>query len=392
MESMSKRNNEKRVANETRKHKLTMAFTVTLCIIAAIAIFAYIINGIINKKYNSYQMLSTTARQDSNSVHYQGFAGNILKYSRDGASLLTPDGEVVWNGSYEMNNPRAATEGTYAIVADVGGKEAYVYNGGDSGTEIEETLPILMADVSSQGVAALALEDAKSNEIHIYNPYATGDKLLFKIPTNVSEDGYPVDFSLSEDGKKLITSFLFLNNGVMQSKITFYNFGAVGETHTNFIVGSKVLDKQVCPKVDFLNADTICVYKEQGFMLYSMEETPDKVCDIDLEQPIKSTFHNQKQIGFVLEDNTLLLYNMQGKKLLEKELSFDYDEVTCSDREIIFKADLSCKLMQFNGELKWDYRFDKGIRYFLATQKKNQFVVIDDVNIEKIKLTGDKES
>ncbi|MFA9465153.1 MAG: DUF5711 family protein [Velocimicrobium sp.] len=392
MESLSQRNHSKRVNREKRKHKVTMAFTVTLCTIAAIALFAYIINGFINKVYYSYKVLASYERQDSNSVQYKVYQGKILKYSRDGASGITLNDGILWNGSYEMNNPVAKTCGDYVVIGDVGGKEAYVYNGTDSGTPIEETLPIIQVDVAKQGVIAVALEDTESNEIHIYNPYDSGNTLLFKIPTNVGEDGYPVDISLSEDGQKLVTSYLGINNGVMQNKVTFYNFGEVGETKTNFIVGGLDMGQELCPDVEFVNNDTICLYGEQGFMLYSMQEIPDQVCKIAFDNTIKNAMSNRKYIGFVLDDNTLVVYDLTGKKVLEQNIDYEYDEVYFSENEIIFTSDLSCRLMRFNGEVKWDYTFNKNIAYLLPAKEKNQYIIIDDVNIEKVKLSEEKES
>ena len=392
MENLSQRNQGKRLEQEKRKHKMSMAFTVTLCTIAAIALFAYIINSIINKEYHSYKVITSNKRQDSNSVKYQSYQGIILKYSRDGASGITPGGEILWNGSYELNNPVAKTCGDYVIIGDVGGKEAYVYNSANSGVLLEETLPITQVDVAKQGVAAVVVEDKNSNEIHIYNPFNSEKSLLFTIPTNIKEDGYPVDISLSEDGKKLVTSFLGVNNGVMQTKVTFYNLGEVGKTKVNFVVGGLDMGQELCPNIDFINNEMVCIYGEQGFMLYSMQEIPDEVYKETFKNPIKSVMSNDKYIGFILDNNMLLIYDLTGKKVLEKEIDVKYDDVYFSKNEIVFTADLSCIMMRFNGEIKWEYTFNKNIAYLLPTKEKNQYAIIDDTNIEQDKLSEERES
>lgn len=391
MESLLQRDQSKRVQKEKRKHKMTMAFTVTLCTIAAIALFAYIINSFINKEYHSYKIMETNKRQDSNSVQYDSYQGILLKYSHDGASGITPQGEILWNGSYEMNNPAAKTCGSYVIVGDIGGKEAYVYNGTNSGTLIEETLPILQVDIAKQGVAAVVLEDADSNEIHVYNPFDSANSLLFTIPTNVKEDGYPVDISLSSDGKKLVTSFLGINNGTMQNKITFYNLGDIGRTNANFVVGGVDLGQELSPGVQFIGSDTVCIYGESSFMLYTMQEIPEQVAKVDFDAAVKSVMSNDRYLGFILEDNTLLVYDLTGKKVLEQKITYEYDKVYFSEKEIIFTSDLSCLIMRFNGEIKWNYTFNKKIDYLLPTAEKNQYVLVDEINIEHIKLSGEKE-
>lgn len=387
MESLSQRNQSKRFEQEKKKHKVTMAFTVTLCTIAAIALFAYIINSFVNKVYDNYKVLASNPRQDSNSVQYMPYNGMTLKYSRDGASGIQANGEIQWNGSYEMNNPSASTCGEYVIIGDIGGKEAYVYNGSDSGTEISETLPIVQVDVAKQGVAAVVLEDTDSNEIHIYNPYDASNSLLFKIPTNVNEDGYPVDISLSEDGKKLVTSFLGVNNGVTQNKVTFYNLGSVGENKVNYIVGGIDMGQELCPEVSFLNDETVVIYGEQSFMLYSMQELPDEICKVSFDNSIKSVMSNEKYVGFILDNNLFVIYDMAGKKVLEETIDYDYDEVYFTDNEVVFKSDLACRMVRFNGEVKWDYSFNKNLNFIFPTNEKDSYIFIDDVNIEQVKLS-----
>ncbi|MEG2441584.1 MAG: DUF5711 family protein [Acetivibrio sp.] len=389
MDSLSRRNEDKRFKEQKRRHKVTMAFTVTLCTFAAVALFIYIVNGLINKTYNSYEVMTTSPRQDSNSVQYRSYQGMLLKYSRDGASGISPEGEILWNGSYEMNNPVVDTCGDYVIIGDVGGKESYVYNGSNSGVMLEETLPISQVDIAEQGVSAVVLDDAKSNEIHIYNAFDTGNSLLLTIPTNVSKDGYPVDITLSPDGQKLVTSYLGVNNGVTQNKVTFYNFGAVGKDKVNFIVGGIDMGQELCPQVEFINNETICIYGEQSFRIYSMQELPEEIYNEKFDSAVKSVMSNDKYLGFILEDSTMLVYDLKGKKVLKKTLEEEYDDVKFTKNEILFTSDLSCQLMRFNGEIKWDYTFDKNIKYIFETKEKDQFVFINDVNMEKGKLSKD---
>lgn len=65
-----------------------------------------------------------------------------------------------------------------------------------------------MIKVASQGVVAVVLEDSGSNVVSLYNPYSSDEKLLVEVPSNVSEDGYPIDIALSADAKSLVTVYL----------------------------------------------------------------------------------------------------------------------------------------------------------------------------------------
>jgi hypothetical protein len=90
------------------------------------------------------------------------YNGNILKYSRSGISEIDNEGKSLWNGGYEMKQPQVDTCGDYVLVADVTGKQFYVYNGEDEGTSIETSLPIVSAKVARQGVVAVLLQDTDS--------------------------------------------------------------------------------------------------------------------------------------------------------------------------------------------------------------------------------------
>ncbi|MDR1699744.1 MAG: DUF5711 family protein, partial [Lachnoclostridium sp.] len=122
-----------------------------------------------NPLYRSYDVVSEWKREDSNTVKYMSYGENYLKYSKDGASAFDSEGNILWNGGYEMEAPYADICGDYVVISNLGGKECYVFNGSDSGTKIETTLPIVKAHVAGQGVTAVLLEDADSNIIHLYD-------------------------------------------------------------------------------------------------------------------------------------------------------------------------------------------------------------------------------
>ncbi len=395
MSSLTERNEKIRLERAKRRHKVTMAFTVTVCTLAAIAIFVYIVNSFINKEYNDYEVLLSNPRQDSNSVRYMSYNQMLLKYSHDGASGINSKGSILWNGSYDMNNPQASACENYVVIGDIGGKELYVYNGTNSGILIEELLPIVQVDVSRQGIVAVVVEDRDSNEIHIYDSNDSGE-VLFRIPTNVSEDGYPVDISLSPDGKKLVTSYMAINNGTMESRVTFYNFGEVGKDKENRIVGSEVGDA-LYPKVKFVSQDMVCLYGENGFKIFSIPELSDEVFAEVFTHPIKSIMYNSKYTGFVLEaydqedKYQLLVYDMAGRKILDRKINYEYDQVYFTENEIVFLANLSCTMMRFNGDIKWDYSFDKKMNWIFPTPEKDHYIFIDDMNIEQVKLTEAEE-
>lgn len=392
-ESLSERNDVKLYQREQERHKKRITFAIATSIVAAIALFVGILNVVVNKYYTEFEVLAATPRKDSNSVQYKEYEEGVLKFSRDGAAGIDAKGNILWNGSYDMNNPQADVCGKYVVIGDVGGKEWYIYNGKDSGTRFEETLSVVQVQVSQQGIVAVMLEDKDSNEVHIYNPYGDAQKLLAEIPTNVKEDGYPMDISISDDGKKLVTAYFFVNEGVGESHVSFYNFDEVGEDKVNRIVGGVDYGEILVHNVEFINNNTICILKEDGFALYSMEELPEEIVTETMEPEIKSAVLGSNGIGFVLDSEEegwqeFVLYTLTGKKMLSKKIDYEYETVSMMGDEIVFLSDLEGIILRNTGSEKFHYRFFKRMEYIFGTKEKNTYIFVDEANIEKVKLIG----
>lgn len=397
MASLVERNEENRFVKAQKRKTAAKRIIIGICAAAIIGVIAYGVNSYVNKVFNTYEIVKTIPREDSNTVKYISSGSNIIKYSRDGAACYNANGEVLWNGSYDFKNPAIDICETYTAIADIGGKEAIVFNGNDSGTTITTLLPIVQVQVANQGVTALVLEDKTSNVIHIYAPNSVGMELKVEVPTNVQKDGFPVDIALSNDGRRMVSAYMNINNGVMENTVTFYNFGEVGQAMMNQVTGARSFENNVVAKVDFLNMNTICVYGERSFTLYSMEEKPEDIKQtITFEKNIRSTFSNSNYVGFVLENYEgnekyqVVVYDVRANKVLDKTMNYDYETVFLSGKEIVFYRELECHILKLNGVEKLNYIFDKNIEYFMPINNYDKYFLIDNTEIQIIKLTEEK--
>lgn len=376
---------------ERRARKLYFAVTVlagTLIILVCIFSYYQHLNGI----YRSYEVLKEYEKDDGNMVRYASYQDKILKYSNDGASVLDKDGKAIWNGSYNMKDPQVSICGNYVAIADIGGREIYVFNGKDSGKEIKVLNDIIWMDVGGQGVVAVAMENGDSSLIDIYDPYQTSETLRVEIPTTVNEDGFPVDIALSNDGQKLVTGFIDMADGVMENKITFYNFDEVGQNDINRQTGMVNLEDTLISNVEFLNNDTVCVFTENGLLLYSMKQKQEEVANITFEEVIRSVLMSDQYVGVVLEEYSgtdkykLIIYNLRGKKVLDKELDFDYDTVQLTNTDVIFYTELDCNIIRLNGKKKFEKTFDRSITAVYPYDGNRKYYIVSDYNVQEIQL------
>lgn len=357
---------------------------------AGLGLFSYIYS---NRCFTHYQIENTVERSDSNNVNYLYYKGNILKYSRSGISEINNEGKSLWNGGYEMKQPQVDTCGDYVVVADVTGKEFYVYNGEDEGTSIETSLPIVRAKVARQGVVAVLLQDEDSNVLNIYDPYSNADNLLVEIPTNVAEEGYPLDFDISPDGKSVVTSYMVVEGSTIETRVSFYNFTEVGQDK-NTLVGGKSFGENMIARVEFTGDDRVTVFHEKGFTVFQEMKQPEISLEKTFEDEIKSMAYNDGYVAVVLEkdgkieNQMLTLYDEKGREKLQRNISYEYASMEIYGEEVVFTGNRSCNILRFNGHDKFSYEFEQEIDALFPTANGGVYTLIDTSTIQKIKLTN----
>lgn len=386
---------QERLEREQRKHRGLTILLIVLLITALVCVALYMIDRYRHKVYDSYEIVTQLERTDSVAAVYIPYKGDaVMKYSRDGALAVDSEGNILWNGSYDFNAPAADTCGKYAVVADIGGMKAVVFNGSDSGTTIEVLLPIVEARVAGQGVVALLLEDDGSNVLNIYNPYASEDQLLVEIPTSVSEDGFPIDFAISEDGAKVVTSYLNVKNGVQENYLNFYNFDEVGKNTVNRLVGARNMEEVMVSKVEFVNDHTVCAFTENGFMLYDMKQIPSDLFQKEFKNSIRSisydSGHIAVAIGSVEEagNTKLVVYDMEGNEVLNQKTKFQFESMYLSGEELVLYGNVSWNILRLDGTQKYKGDFESGIEKIFPVDDYESYIVMDSTRLNMIHLGG----
>ncbi len=363
-------------------------------LVIGIAVIALLIGGgvylysLYNKNYVSYEVLKTMENTEENGAQYQQYSSGLLKFSKDGATAIDKDGKLKWNGSYEMKQPIADVCGDYAVVADQGGTAIQIFDADGVAGSIPTVHDIIKVEVSKKGVVAALLEADRGNKIILYDVDGT---MLVEMATNVIENGYPIDITLSEDGEKLITSYISVTTGELVGIASFYNFGEVGQNWVENLVGAYKFDGIVAPRVFFNNNDTACIFKENGFMIFDYAEMPNMIKEINFENKIHSIMHSSEYIGVVLEAGEagyreLVVYDQKGNKILDKKLDFDYSNIYLADNEIIMYDNLSCIVMKINGTVKFNYTFDSNIAALYPVNNLDRYYYVSDKEIAQISL------
>jgi hypothetical protein len=362
----------------------------TLLLLLVVVGGAYLLN-LYNRSYKNYKVMKSTEIKGENAVGYLSYGSSIVKYGKDGVQSYDKDGRCLWNSAYEMSDPIADSCGKYIVIADKGSKSIHIYDGKTEVGSFSTDYEIEKVEIASQGVVAVLMTEGDTSHIVMYDK--EGNIKAEKVKT-LSETGLPLDIALSEDGTKLAVNCMVISKGEAASEIGFYNFGEVGKNAVNNFTGGFRSDTGIlAPRVEFLNNDTACVYKDNGFAIFSVKEWPTDEHEESLKGKVQSIFYNKNYTGLILQSEDgltkhLLLYDLKGKKVLDKILDFEYKKIYMADDEIILYNDLTCIVMKPDGKIKFKGTFDSNImafypinhldRYFLASEKKLMDIQLSD--------------
>lgn len=366
----------------TGRKKFFILFAVIICVAGY-----FIFNNM--RVLKNYEILKTSERADVLATNFAEMNGKLLKYSPDGVVYMDKD-SVLWSAAYSMQTPIVDVCEKTAVVGEQKGSQVYIYSA-DKGQigYFQTLLPIQKVKVSSQGVVAAVLEDGEVTWINLYD--INGNEIA-KHRTSVAESGYPIDLSISPDGQKLVVSFLRTTKGVMNTKITFYNFGSVGKAQSNNEMNSEIYENTVVPRVVYLNNTQAVAFRDNGFTIYEGKQIPEKQAEVNMDQDIISIFYDNESLGFVFQSDLsehkykIQLYNLNGKKKMEQYIDQEFQNIKLSSGKIIlYNADTFC-IYSKQGRKIFEGKYLEQITDIIKVSGFRKYLVITKESMDQIRL------
>lgn len=347
--------------------------------------------GIYNstRTYSGYTVKEETEIGKGESYEYAVFDTYLLRYSNDGITCF--DGtEQLWAKAYDMKMPMIDICDSYIAVGEQESNTVYVYDKTGQESKMEMQYPVVKLEVADQGVVAALEEDGESNYIEVRdkdgNTLITGKTVL-------DGSGYPIDFSLSEDGTKMVVSYLCVSGGQTETKVLFYNFTDIGENEVDRMVGGfNQYKTTIVPEVEFLNEDTAVAFGDNMFTIYSMDSKPEIIAEETFSNEVKKVFYSSDYIGLVFYDSTkeepytLTVYDLSGKKTLETTYEVDYDTVKLAGDTVLMYDSFDCRVITLSGKEKFKYTFSDQIIDLLPAEQTYTYYYVGASKLQKIKL------
>lgn len=373
---------------EILKHRILKALRV-VALVAALIFVVWLIHRLYqNTTFNDYEIMSKSMRQDSDTSEYIAYNGHVLKLSRDGAEAFEGNGKAIWNVTYEMQDPQAATCQDFVAIADKQGTEIYVASSSEDMGKISTKLPILDLCVSRQGVVAAVLEDSGISWIRLYDK--AGNELA-SIKCSMAESGYPMDISLSPSGYLLAVTYTRVEGDEMRSSVAFYNFGDVGANESDHYMSGYDFAGTMIPRVKFLNDSTAFAMGTDKMVIFAGDQKPEKKFEYTFDNRVKGVFYSEDRIVLVRESAidggyAASVYNLAGEELLTLPFDLDYIDVQVSKKRIVIYSDTHMIVYDMRGTVKYDGPLDDSTLLISPTDNARRYILVNRETVKLIQL------
>lgn len=383
-------NDKKSMKKKLARHRQLRLYTVLFVVAIIAGVISIIYINWKNKIYSTYEVIQQNEYKNSTNNECFELSGYILNYSNDGMSCMDSKGRIIWNQTFEIQNPVVRTSNKVVAIADYNGRSIYVANTEEILGQINTTKPIRDFCVSANGIVAVVLDDSTVTGIYLYSCKEKEPLVYFK--TTMSKSGYPLALNISDDGKILAVSYLKADGGKLSSSIGFYNFSSVGQNYTDNLVSAYGYADAVVPMLGFMNNDTVYALADNRLMFYQGKQKPENISDILISENVLSVFNNSNYIGLVYynsgEESTykMEIYNSAAQKVNELYFDTEYTDIAMGTASIVIYNNNECLIYDWANKLKYQGIFQGKVKCLIPTSNIERYHIVVGDSIQLIQL------
>lgn len=368
-------------------HKLKNFVVVLVCVSVIVLAVTILLVYYKNQLYTKISVVDSIDRVSIETNSYVNNYGSIIVYSKDGVSCINEKGSIIWNMTYEMQNPILKRSSEYVGVGDYDGHKVYVVDSAGTVSEIDTTLPLRDFSVSKEGLVAAILEDATNSWVNVYN--VKGEKIV-EIKATMSKTGYPLSVAIS--GEVMAVSYLHVDSDVMKSGVTFYNFGGVGENVTDRIVSSYEYPDAVVPTVDFMDSDTLMAVADNRLMFFEGSKIPKSTADVLLSDSVLGVYYGKSNVCLVSYDTSgedkykMDIYDTKGRKTGTYRYNMDFKDIVASNGMVLIYNENECIAVDADANEKYNGKFETPVLFIATTDSAKRYLFVRDASIDVVKF------
>ncbi len=372
-----------------RSHRMVIFYRALLALILTAAIVAALIIQARNRVYTEAEV---SASADNHSIRTENmieFAGTILSYGMDGAACVDVDGKALWNITYQMQEPMISVQGNMAAIGDYGSRTIYLLGTTGSIGEISTTMPIYKFCISQSGETAVILNDTDTTWIYLYN--VTGDILAY-FKTTMRQSGFPVDVTISPNGKLVGVSYIYVDSGEMRSRVSYYNFGDVGQNETdNYVSGYEYMGT-VIPAIHFMDNEYSFAVADDRIMFYKGAEKPVSHAEHLVSDEIQKVFYDDKYVALVFYSDQaeyryhIEVFNKNGNLVDEREYNSEFKDIVMTGEYVYIYSESRACIYRVNGNTLYEGTLPRSAYLLIPGERSGQFTTVNSDTVDMVRL------
>lgn len=367
---------EKETKQERKKMWIkTAAAVICFAILAGVVVIQYVA-----RTFTTYRIIHETEVVCEEGSRTSKMGDNLLIYSKDGIYCINSRGKMIWNITYQIQEPCLVTAGTMAAIGGYGDHLVYIVDETGLVGEINTNFPIRNLCVSENGYIGAVLDDNDVYWIYIYD--RDGNEVR-KARTTMEQTGYPLSISMSPNGKLLGISYLYLDAGVVRNDIAFYNLGGVGQNYTDNYMSGYIYE-EIIPEIHYMDNQTAVAVSNERLAFFCGKEKPVSLKDVMFNEEIHGIYWGDEhviliQYGTGNEGRYLMkVYDLSGNLVLEKGIQMEYTDIQSQNGIITIYNEKQLQVLTLDGRVRYEGSFGTNVEKIISTSRKYRYLVLSD--------------
>ncbi len=368
-----------------RKH-LIIKISVAIVCVALLA--GLIVTQYVFRTFHTYRIVREMEVTYGEGNQTLKLKDNLLLYNKDGMRCMDIKGKMIWDITYQIQEPCVVVDGGVVAVAGYGDHLIHMMDENGRIGEIDTNLPIRNLCVSEAGYVGVVLADNDVYWIYVYD--AKGNEIT-KARTTMEQSGYPLSIALSSNAKLLAVSYLYLDAGEVQSNVAFYNLGEVGQNYTGQYMSGYIYE-EVVPEIHYLNDKTAMAVSGGRLMIYEGGEKPTVLKEILLNDTVRSVYWGDDNVVLVYNGTAeqgkyfMQIYNLAGEAVLEKGFDFEYEDIKSENGIVTIFNSNEMLVYTLDGRERYAGSLGDNIYTVEPTSDKYKYMVLFDEAYKVIEL------
>ena len=287
--------------------------------------------------------------------------GGYLYLTKDGAKYYLDLDTQKWNDTYTMSSVTGISNGKYAIINDVQGKNLRLYSTDGLEFSAQTDGNIVSCALNSQGTSAVIQKYGEDYKISVIR----NDGQILMERFEQDSGIYPLSAALSEDSRILAVTYADTSDIEIKAKVLLFYVNKEDSKNTatgEFYAGIEKEDI-IAPYIFALNDNFVIVY-DKG--LFAIDSSGNEVWNTPVNNRIDAVAYTQNgsivlSLGDQLagsegyESGTVIILNKNGKEKSEYFIGDDISYLNVAGKDIIIGSgnDFIC----INESAKENWRF-----------------------------------